>query len=567
MIIAFWAILFIIAFVFLPLWRRHHDAVVGLYARTQDSNKLSVNYALKKFNCKVTWEKDHEDLVARYTYQGGHFGLRLEKNSPYLRLTYPFFFDVELENIELVRNVCNHCNLNTENCRMVYTVNEKKGVVDVHIISELLISDNTVKEVMERAMESIFRWQRTFVTRYDELKEDSRKVLNHDLEKSVASQARELFLIRELEMIHQSDGPELHEQAAIPARMSHLLATAMGLSDIIPVQMVLTCDAETTVVDEPDHILDYPIHAPLIADGRFIHHTAVALLDYYDPRNPVRHRHLTMTYEQEGITDDTLYYRVTLSLAPLSITPSSVPDDVERQKLMTSILLGYDLSSPERRLTEFRYLWKEALAKYKTGKADEMTDDERLLMHIRNPNLGIELLRGKALFEQQRYYESVQVLENLFERLQGNLEKIGLPGQSAFMEVCYLVGACYTGLHRYKRAAYYLQLTLPARRILYTQTYVNCLVNGNDFRAMSFIDGILQDMQAVVGEDRMGDVSGDMHEMVAFVGFLKRRKAYLLVSLERYDEAESLLKQLLNDPENSGFALRELAYIQKKKGK
>jgi hypothetical protein len=65
----------------------------------------------------------------------------------------------------------------------------------------------------------------------------------------------------------------------------------------------------------------------------------------------------------------------------------------------------------------------------------------------------------------------------------------------------------------------------------------------------------------------MGDVSGDMHEMVAFVGFLKRRKAYLLVSLERYDEAESLLKQLLNDPENSGFALRELAYIQKKKGK
>lgn len=51
----------------------------GLYARSQDDNKLSVNYALKVMNCKVKWTDDHEDLVARYTYQGGHFNIRLEK--------------------------------------------------------------------------------------------------------------------------------------------------------------------------------------------------------------------------------------------------------------------------------------------------------------------------------------------------------------------------------------------------------------------------------------------------------------------------------------------------------
>lgn len=53
----------------------------------------------------------------------------------------------------------------------------------------------------------------------------------------------------------------------------------------------------------------------------------------------------------------------------------------------------------------------------------------------------------------------------------------------------------------------------------------------------------------------------------SFVSFLKRRKAFLLVRQGSYDEAEKLLKQLLDDPENSYFALKELAYIQKKKEK
>lgn len=41
----------------------------------------------------------------------------------------------------------------------------------------------------------------------------------------------------------------------------------------------------------------------------------------------------------------------------------------------------------------------------------------------------------------------------------------------------------------------------------------------------------------------------------------------MLVAMQRYDEAERLLKQMLDNPQNSDFALKELAYIQKNKGK
>ena len=99
------------------------------------------------------------------------------------------------------------------------------------------------------------------------------------------------------------------------------------------------------------------------------------------------------------------------------------------------------------------------------------------------------------------------------------------------------------------------------------QTFINCLVNGHDFRAMTFIDSFLHELSPVVNEDGLENSMADMHEIISFVGFLKRRKAYLLVRSERYDEAENLLKQLLDDPANTDFALKELAYIQKKKMK
>ncbi len=564
-IVTVWAILFIVAFVFIPLWRKRHDAESGLYERTQEDNRLSVNDALKKLNCDVKWEKINEDLIAHYNYQSGHFNIRLEKDSPYVRLIYLFFFDAELDHIELVRNVCNQCNLNTETCRLVYSLNEKKGTVDVHIVNALLVSDSTVKEVLERAMSNIFHWQRVFVMRYNALKEVSEKAFNHDVEKRDAAWKRELFLIREQEIIHQEDGPEWHESTTDPVRLRHLLASAMGLTDIVPSRFVLTCNDRVTVMEDVDDILDYNVSAPLIADNKFVNSSAVALVSYYDPRNPVQLRQLTMCFEQQEATDDTLYYRITLALAPLSVSKSVDFNDLQRQKLMSSVLLGHDLTPADKRLAKFRYIWKEAMAKQRSGRDEELTDDEKLLCNLQNPSHGYDLLRGKALFEQKRFYESVLILENVFWQLQSSFDGMGLPAREAFIEICYLVGACYTHLHQYRRASYYLQLTLPAHKITYMQTFINCLVNGHDFRAMAFIDSFLRELYPVVGDERLENTTEEMYEVVAFMGFLKRRKAYLLVRSEQYDEAERLLKQLLDDPANSDFALRELAYIQKKK--
>lgn len=567
-IIVVWAILFIIAFVFIPAWRRRHDAESGLYARTQDDNKLSVNYALKQLNCKVRWEKDHEDLVARYDFQSGHFRIRLEKDSPYVRLSYFFFYEASIDNLELVRNVCNQCNLNTETCRLVYSIDEEQGEVDVHIVSALMVTDATVKDVLERAMLNIFKWQNVFARRYNELKNDSDQSAIHDVEKDHASWSRELFLLREQEMMHQDEGPDWHHGAQMPVTLSRMLATAMGLTDIVPAQFSVHSDEFNIVLEEENDILDFGLARPLIAQGAFIQPSATGRLDYYDPRNPVKMRHLTIDFEQEGTTGDTLYYRLTLALTPASPEKDDVPVSGEAPKLMTSVLLGCDLTSSDKRQAEFRYTWKEALAKHSAGKDDTLTDDERLLAQVQDPDLGWLIFRGRMLYEQKRFYEAVGVLEQVFSIEQKNFDKMSDQEHDSFSTLCFFIGSCYMGLHQYRRAIYYLQLLLPTHNIVYTEAFVNCMVNSHDFRALDFLNGLLFQLQHANMDDEDDDEDEPVNAATeAFVNFLKRRKAYVLVSLGRYDEAERMLKKLIDDPESSDFALRELAYIQKKKGK
>ena len=156
-VVILWAIMYIVAFVFLPAWRKRHDAGKGLYARSQDDNKLSVNYALRHLNCKVKWNEDQGDLVARYDYQGGHFNIRLEKDSPYIRICYLYFMEVELRYLELVRTVANLCNLNAETARIVYNVNDETGMVGAHVVCVVTVTDSTVVEVLERAMDDTFQ--------------------------------------------------------------------------------------------------------------------------------------------------------------------------------------------------------------------------------------------------------------------------------------------------------------------------------------------------------------------------------------------------------------------------
>jgi hypothetical protein len=552
-----------IAFVILPVLRRHHNAGKGLSGIGSEENKQVISDALKSLNCVCSWEEDHDNVVAKYDYQSGHFRIRLEKDTPYVRLSYLFFFDTPLENLELVRHLCNQCNINTETLRVIYSTNDEKNTVDVHIVAGLLLNDKTASQVLMRAMADMFRWQNAFIKRFNEMSAENAKSEDKDLELDNAHWHRELFLLREQEMMHQAAGPDWRQNVEDKITLRQMLAIAMGMKDISPLRMsVATSESVSQVAT--DDILDYDLSSPLIANGGFAYDNVVFTLVFFDSKHPDAERRITLNVNSEKATVQSLYYRVTIMLVPLSLQPQVTFDSSENRHNSRSVLVAYDLTSPKQRLDEFRYMWKEALDKEKKGETDQMTDEQRLISDCMDAKLSFNLYRGRVLFEQKRFYEALLHLENAFNVMQSAYMNLKPAAMEKFYEVCYFTGFCYCELQQYRMAYSYLELTLPLHRITYTEVYINALVNSGDFRAIGIIDNLLTDMETA---QEFGDEDEQPQEfVVAFISFLKRRKAYVFIQQQRYDEAEKLLKKMLDDPDSSDFALNELAYIQKMRG-
>lgn len=538
-----------------------------------NDHRAIITQALRKMNIKPEWEKEENKQVVHFTYQGGHFNITLEKGSPYARISYLYFYKTDMDRLDAVRLNCNLCNLNTDACRIVYTIDEKEDDVDVHFVSVLPIIREGMDEELQRVMGDAFRWQDAFSKRLDGME----KHKGTDIEKIKADYERELELIREQEMTHQQEGPDWHESQANTHVLSDLLATTMGLTDIIPTSMSITREESSTTLSDPDQILNTKISDLLISDNTFAYKSAFAKLDFYDPRDILKERHLMMDIEAEEQTKDTLYYRVTLSLAPVSLIVNTDESSEEREKKMTSVLLGYDLTPSKERLAHFRYVWKEALDKSKNGQEDSMTEEEKTIVKMQGSHIAENYFTGRQLYLHKRYYEAVGHLTDAFRDLTKKVEgKSGIL-KDTFDEIAYLIGCCYMCLHQYEKACFYLQITLPTSHESYTEAYINCLVNNHDFRALDTINGLQENLNMLLQSIEMGNGNEDdeteenpklaqqKEKIEHFAAFVKRRKAYLLVSMGKYDEAEVLLKKLLDDPENSDFALTELAYIQNNK--
>lgn len=539
-------------------WMRGKETI----KMSQKENKAVVTKALKALNCTLEWGKDDADLIGKYDFQSGHFRIRIKEKDPYVQLSYLFFFETPIENIALVRTLCNQCNINAESLRMVYTINSEQSIVDVHLIAGLMVTENYATEMLRHTMSDIFAWQNAFVKHFGEAIKDNTQVALTDAETDNALFNRELYLLREQEMLHQMGQEDWRQNADQPMSIGRLLRTLLETDSVSPVRMTLKARDGVSEIDK-EKSLDYDLADALIAEGRFVRNEATIGLDFYDARKPEHRRHLIIDIRQERGTDASLYYRLTVTLVPLSLGKTVTAVSAEHRPKVWSVLVAYDLSTPEHRLSEFRYMWKEALEKAKQNKEDELNDEQRLISECMDPKTGYNLYRGRMLFGQKRYLEALQHLENAFIVLHRQYHKMGPSAREKFFSACYFIGFCYSELRLYKQAYYYLEMTIPLRRVTYTEEYINILVNSHDFRAIDVINGLLTELENAQAID--DDEDSPQEHMIGFINFLKRRKAYVYIDLERYDEAEKLLKKMLDEPENSDFAISELAYIRKLK--
>ena len=521
-------------------------------------NRRIVSKALKALNCTGEWRKEGDAALVRYTFQSGHFGIRIIGNCPQVELSYLFFAEAEMKDINIVRHVCNHFNLNSTGPRFSYSINEETNIIDMHILTPLLLDDDRAKDILSSAMVDMFLWQNSFIRSLTDVKKEAKSSATSDLEWSEKEVARDFFLLREQELRHQKKGAEWRQNDKEAATLKQWMDKVFGLVDVVFSELTVVTDA-VTVINDRESIASYNLSDTLIVDGAFVRQKAMLDLVFFLPAHPTTRRRMTFSIQQADGCEDVLYYQVVATLLPL---PSGIGRPLHSKEVQVqshSVLLAYDLRSTKQLQDEFVYMWKEAKSKVANGEENQLTEEQRLIANVESVDAARFVYRSRTLYRQKRYYEAISFLENAYRLLNSNIDKKSLEERNLFLEVCYMLGFCYNELQQYDRAYYYLTFVTGINRTLYAEEYVNCMIYLGDYRSLMTIDGILEDLHNSIVEDEEGEVEQSVHP---FLQFLYRRKAYVLVELHRFDEAEEMLRQMIDDPESGDFALDELAYIQ-----
>lgn len=557
---------------FTHLYDRKKMGVAGkdsLNISVKEKEKI-VDNALRMLNCEGKWSTANTGRVVLYDYQNGHFRIRIENDKPYVELGYFFCFTAKMEYLQMVRHLCNMCNMSTETCRFYYTIAEEKNVIDLHLSANLLPDKRNMKEILVRAMSEIFHWQTAFGRGFDNQKEASQKAEMRDIEADHSQWQRIMFLLREQELQHQQVSPAERLGVGVPLSIGELLDTLFAINRIEAKRLTIATDTVSEITDE-EAITGYNVADAIIEDDKFQHREATLSLQFTDLRHPDSTRDMIIHLKEEQGTENTLYFRITATLLPMNISRDIQPMSSDNSTLSRSMIVAYDLMSTEQLLSEFQYMRKEAEAMHDKGDDEKMTDEQRLLIECTDDNLGYHLYHGKRLFLSKRFLEAEPHLKVAFDILMPAFPQLKASLQEAFYDSCYMLGFCYNEMQQYQRAFYYLEMLFPLKRITYTEEYINCLVNQRDFRVMQVIETVQEMVENILQPDENSDDDGESPKtdsntaIRAFSSFLKRRKSYVLIESGRYDEARDILNELLNDPDSSDFAMNELAYLQKVK--
>jgi len=207
-------------------------------------------------------------------------------------------------------------------------------------------------------------------------------------------------------------------------------------------------------------------------------------------------------------------------------------------------------------------MWNDAKDKAERGQMSELSEEQLLIYNCAYPSVGYDIYWGKTYFRDKRYYEALLYLENAYVTLQRNFHSMHDDYKESFYDICYYIGFCYCELEQFQRAYFFLDIVANQNRISYTQEYINCLANSKDFRAIVVIDSWLAHFE----QQKENTPEELPANIVSFIHFLRRRKAYTHIDLGQLEKAEEIFKIMLEEPENSDYALNELAYIQKIKG-
>lgn len=544
--------------------------------------KKVVERVFKLLNIEATSHSEAEETVYRFDFQSGHFSLTCPKGtSRGMRLIYPGFATVPLDSIDCVRIVCNDVSNRSPFVFAMYMVNEETNQVTAHLAARL--APTTDAAAFERDFKlsaaDCFGLHRYASERLEYLMEKSQKFHISDFEYHAGCEDAVEHILLETENWHtkqqyglwrMAEGCE--RQLCVKNLLRHLLTVQPGRITRLE---ATAYNYSLTIVDEKE-ILNYVVATPLVGqapDGEkvkdFRSQRAVIFLqvEQFDPaeeRPDGVELGIYLMLNAVKRTEENLFFRLTYTM-PQHIatrTESRTALEAIAQPCSGSLLLSYDLVEEPRKRAEFRYMMLDAQDKYAEGKGSECSQEQELILNLSDPDSSYDAYWGNRLMREGLFLEASLRLERAWNALNERYTTLGKRQRDAYYRISYLLGVCLSRLGAFKEAYYYLRLIEHEHNSDYLQALINCMVALKDPRALDMVRNAMHPLR-----ERIHEMECDEEEVPTYftdlLNFLRRREIYIEIERGYLDEAEKLCKAMLNEPENSDYALSELAHLQK----
>jgi len=529
----------------------------------------TVRNVLHKLNCTYSEApEENGDRVFEYGFQSGSFRLYTKAHSKIASLEFPGIDTVEADDLNLVRAICNDLNTNTISQFFYYRPTED-GKVQVDISCSLVIDphlpdfDDYLSTLMTRCFEARTR----YVQHWKETKKISDETDTDDIEAHLIQNNSMLRLLREQELRHQYPAvAELRPNSAHPLYLEDLLTALYEQACPFFLKAEIHCDGDMREVKGESEVAQISLLEPFVkapADEQpqnmivFVQYRLYELAD--DPTSPLQYLLINVLPQEE--TETLRYFRITVCRIAQNIRRDISLANRENSDMAETVLVAYDKADNRKMRAEFKYMWEDAKDKVRDGRRSELTPEQELIFDVVHPNVAFNLYRGRALFSQGRFYEALLHLKNAEQVLNRNYHQLHKTYEERFYEIQYLIGFCYCELKLYKQAYFYLSRLQHKQQIKYAAEFINCLVNMQDYEALDTIEDYL-DSIAQLRNACEEDEEAMPEAIIDFENFLRRRRAYVLIDIGSFDEAEVELNKMLDEPENADFALGEIDYLR-----
>ena len=160
---------------------------------------------------------------------------------------------------------------------------------------------------------------------------------------------------------------------------------------------------------------------------------------------------------------------------------------------------------------------------------------------------------SRALLKEGRAIEGLHAAKFTYKFLLGRWDQLSSTGKYAMLKVACYIGICYMNFHLYYKANYYLRLAVCDRTPMSIKWYVQALGVIHDIQTLNVIEAF----------EQIPNNNLDPEEYEEMMLALKRRKVYIYVESQKYNEAEALLTELgrSTNQDIREFVVSELDHI------